>query len=49
LVEDVRTISRTSPSTCQKIKYSNRNDTLGSCPPPDYRWSATQPEFWLSN
>jgi hypothetical protein len=30
----------------QKIKYSSRNDTAGSCPPPDHRWSATQPEFW---
>ena len=43
MVADVRPISRTSPSTCQKIKYSNRNGTLGSCPTPDYRWSATQP------
>jgi transposase len=40
---DVRPISRTSPSTCQKIKYSNRSDTLGSCPPADYRWSAAPP------
>jgi hypothetical protein len=46
LADDVRTASRTSPSTCQKIKYSNRNDTTGSCLPSDHRWSATQPEFW---
>jgi hypothetical protein len=46
LVEEVLTISRTSPSTCLKIKYSSRSDTLGSCPTPDYRWSATWPEFW---
>ena len=42
MVADVRPISRTSPSTCQKIKYSNRSDTLGSCPTSDHRWSATQ-------
>jgi hypothetical protein len=35
LADDVRTASRTSPSTCQKIKYSNRNDTTGSCLPSD--------------
>ncbi len=29
LAEDVRHDSRTNPSTCQKIKYSNRNDTPG--------------------
>ena len=29
LVEEVRPISRTNPSTCQKIKCSNRSDTLG--------------------
>jgi rsbT antagonist protein RsbS len=28
LVEDVRVISRTSPSTCRKIRYSSRSDTL---------------------
>ena len=28
LVEDVRRISRTSPSTCLKIRYSNRIDTV---------------------
>jgi hypothetical protein len=32
LMADVRPISRTSPSTCQKIKYSNRSDTRRSCP-----------------
>jgi hypothetical protein len=42
LAEDVRPISRTSPNTCQKIKYSNRNDTPRSCPISDHRWSATQ-------
>jgi hypothetical protein len=42
LVADVRPSSRTSPSTCRKIKYSNRSDTLGSCPTLDYYWSATQ-------
>jgi hypothetical protein len=42
LVDDVRAISRSSPSTCEKIKYSNRNDTLGSCPASDHRWSARQ-------
>ena len=42
LVEDVRPISRTNPSTCRKIKYSNRSDTPGSCPTSDHRWSATQ-------
>jgi hypothetical protein len=26
----------------QKIKYSNRSDTMGSCPTSDHRWSATQ-------
>ena len=46
LVEDGRPISRTSPSTCQKIKYNNRSDTRGSCPTSDHRWSATQHEFW---
>jgi len=46
LVADVRPISSTRPSTCQKIKYSNRSDTLGSCPTLDYRWSATPTEFW---
>ena len=46
LLEDVRTASRASPSTCQKIKYSNRSDTSGSCPPADHGWSATQPDFW---
>ena len=25
-----------------KIKYRNRNDTPGSCPTGDHRWSATQ-------
>ena len=24
------------------LKYSNRNDTSGSCPPADHRWSAPQ-------
>ena len=42
LVEDVRPISRTNPSTCRKIKYSKRSDTPGSCPTSDHRWSATQ-------
>jgi hypothetical protein len=27
LAADVRPISRTNPTTCKKIKYSNRNDT----------------------
>jgi hypothetical protein len=43
LVEEARPISRTSPSTCEKIKYSNRSGTLGSFPTPYYRWSATLP------
>jgi hypothetical protein len=42
LVVEARAIRRTSPSTCQKIKYNNRSDTLGSCPPVDHRWSVTQ-------
>ena len=42
LVKDVRPSSRTSPSTCRKIKYSSRNDTPGSCPTNDHRWSASQ-------
>ena len=42
MAADVRPSSRTSPSTCWKIKYSNCNDTWGSCPTLDYRWSATQ-------
>ena len=41
LAADVRHDSRTSPSTCQKIKYSNRSDTPGSCLTSDHRWSAT--------
>ena len=41
-VADVRPSSRTSPSTCRKIKYSSRSDTLRSCPTGDYRWSAVQ-------
>jgi hypothetical protein len=46
LVEDVRHDSRTRPSTCQKSKYSNRNDTPGSCPTSDHHWSAPQADFW---
>jgi ribosomal subunit interface protein len=42
LAEDVRHDSRTNPSTCQKIKYSNRSDTPGSCLTSDHRCSATQ-------
>ena len=42
MAEDVRHDSKTNPSTCRKIKYSNRNDTLGSCPTSDHRWSAPQ-------
>ena len=42
MVEDVRPFSRTSSSTCRKIKYSKRRDTPGSCPANDHRWSATQ-------
>ena len=38
----MRPSSRTSPSTCRKIKYSSRSDTSGSCPTSDHRWSATQ-------
>jgi hypothetical protein len=30
------------PEHLLEIKYSNRNDTSGSCPTPDYRCSATQ-------
>ena len=32
LVEDVRPSSRTSPSTCWKIKYSSRSDTAEIMP-----------------
>jgi hypothetical protein len=35
---DVRPISRTSPSTCQKIKYSNRGDTSEIMPS---RWRSS--------
>ena len=42
LVADVRPSSSTNPSTWRKIKYSSRNDTPGSCPTSDHRWSATQ-------
>ena len=42
LLEDVRHDSRTSPSTCQKIKYSIRSDTSGGCPTGDYRWLVAQ-------
>jgi hypothetical protein len=35
LAADVRHDSRTIPSTCQKIKYSKRKDTPGSCPSGD--------------
>jgi hypothetical protein len=42
LVEDVRPISRASPSTCRKMKYSNRSDTLDHDPTSDHRWSAIQ-------
>jgi hypothetical protein len=45
LVEDVRTMSRTSPSTCQKIRYSSRSEILRSRVTVDYRWSAARPEF----
>src|SRR4051794_40007802 len=43
LAPDLRPSSTTSPSTCRKIKYSNRNDTLGSCPTSHHRWSTRQP------
>ena len=46
MAADVRPSSRTSPSTCLKIKYSNRSDTSGSCPTSDHRWSAAQADFW---
>jgi hypothetical protein len=49
LVTDVRLISRTSPSTCQEIKYSNRSDTLGSCPTSDHRWSASPAQLLASH
>ena len=42
MVEDLRPSSRTSPSTCRKIKYSNHSDTPGSCLTDDHRWSVTQ-------
>jgi hypothetical protein len=41
LVADM-THCRIIPSTCEKIKYSNRSDTRGSCPTSDRRWAATQ-------
>ncbi len=46
LASDVRHVSRTNPSTRQKIKYSKRKDTPGSFPAGDHRWSATQADFW---
>jgi hypothetical protein len=49
LAVDVRAISRSSPSTCQKIKYRNRSDTLGSCPTSDHRWSAPLPGVLAPN
>jgi NAD(P)-dependent dehydrogenase (short-subunit alcohol dehydrogenase family) len=42
LAVDVHSVSRTSLSTCPKIKYSNRSDTSGSRRSADHRWSATQ-------
>jgi Homeodomain-like domain len=45
-VADVRHASRTSPSTCRKIKYSNRSDTPGSCPTSDHRSQRPTPDFW---
>ena len=42
MAEDVWPISRASPSSCRKIKYSIRSDTPGSCPTGDHCWSATQ-------
>jgi len=49
LAKDVRAISRSSPSTRQKIKYRNRSDTLGSCPTSDHRWSAPLPGVLAPN
>jgi hypothetical protein len=46
LPADVRPISRTSPSTCRKIKYSNCNDTPGSCPIGNHRWWRPRPDLW---
>src|SRR5689334_21901340 len=46
LLADVRHGSRTNPSTCRKIKYSNRSVTSRSSPTSDHRWSATPPDFW---
>ena len=43
LGEDVRHDEQANPSTCRKIKWSNRNDTLGSCPTVGYRWSRPGP------
>jgi hypothetical protein len=31
LVADMLPVGRTNPSTCQKIKYSNRSDTPVGC------------------
>ena len=38
--------SWSSPSTCQRIKYSNRNDTLGSCQPGTTAGQRPRPDFW---
>ena len=46
MAADVRHDSRTNPSTCRNIKYSNRNDTPGSCPTSNHRWSTARPDFW---
>ena len=40
------THDRISPSTCEKIKCSNRSDTRGSCPTSDRRWQRPRPDFW---
>ena len=30
------------PEDLPEVKYSNRNDTAGSCPIGNHRWSSTQ-------
>src|SRR4051794_8083348 len=48
LVDALRPNSKTSLSTCRKIRYSNRSDTAGSCPTTrtaGQRWSAASKAF----
>jgi len=42
----ILTVSRSSPSTCRKIKYSNRSDTRGSCPTTIAAGQRPRTDFW---